>query len=450
MALSFIHVMLSAIASTTMPILLIALLRKPLRMATGAQAAYWLWLLLPTSVLATGLPSPSPSLLVASSALPNYVSGAFSAASKAVSGSTLSDRYMTVGLIVWAAGGGLLFALLLSQQLKFVRSLGAMSLDANGIWRSNSVVAPMLVGVWHPRIVVPVDFETRYSAEEQSLVLAHERAHLARRDILTNALAAGWLCVSWFNPLMYWAIGWLRMDQELACDALVLRRSGTSPRSYAGALLKTQLATESTWGTPVGCHWQSIHPLKERVSMLKQPLPGFRRQVVGMIFALSLTIAGSYVVWASTSETPAGKFAILVHLKLTVTDSATENLTAENEYIVNSGEAFNYRIPPPYDTRCTARLTPGNVDRLSALDKPTQGHDVVPAAGQILLECMIRKAGEIVATPALITLEGEPATVDVTDAKQASHYVLELTATTSKEKIAAARKATAQKAAATQ
>jgi bla regulator protein blaR1 len=74
------------------------------------------------------------------------------------------------------------------------------------------------MGVWNARIVVPESFEEIYSPRERALVLAHERAHLERRDVAVNVFATVWLCLSWFNPLMYWALGRLRFDQELACD----------------------------------------------------------------------------------------------------------------------------------------------------------------------------------------------------------------------------------------
>ena len=47
-------------------------------------------------------------------------------------------------------------------------------------------------------------------------------AHTIRNDVAVNMLASLALCISWFNPLIYKALVWLRMDQELACDAHVL------------------------------------------------------------------------------------------------------------------------------------------------------------------------------------------------------------------------------------
>jgi hypothetical protein len=326
---------------------------------------------------------------------------------------------------------------MLSRQRSFVRSLGKMTPDSDGIRRSNSIVAPMLVGAWRPQIVVPVDFEARYSNEERRLILAHERAHQQRRDISINAFAAAWLCLFWFNPLIYWAIGRLRFDQELACDALVLARSGARPRRYAEALLKTQLATESVWRMPLGCYWQSAHPLKERVAMLKRPLPGSRRRIVGIAFALLLTIFGGYAVWAAQPQAQVKSAQILVKMKLTVT-TPSDTWGASTEVLANSGEVASYQPGHPYDVRCTAFL--GNEDRgSSAWDDQKARGIPLPVSGQILLECKVSNAGKVVATPSVIAKDGGSAVIEFNGPEDAHHYRLDLDATTSKEKIAAER-----------
>jgi hypothetical protein len=122
--------------------------------------------------------------------------------------------------------------------------------------------------------------------------------------LLINAAATIWLGLAWFNPLMYWAVARFKVDQELACDAVVLAKSRTGRRRYAAALLKTQLVADSAWRMPIGCHWQSSHPLEERIAMLKRPLPGFTRRLSGMVLASLLIISGSYAIW-TIQPTPA-------------------------------------------------------------------------------------------------------------------------------------------------
>jgi beta-lactamase regulating signal transducer with metallopeptidase domain len=179
--------------------------------------------------------------------------------------------YATPALITWASVSLLMLALMFRRQITFTHSLGNMTLMQDGTYRSASVRGPVLIGVWRSRVVLPNDFETLYSPEERVLVLAHEQAHWQRRDLLINAAATIWLGLAWFNPLMYWAVARFKVDQELACDAVVLAKSRTGRRRYAAALLKTQLVADSAWRMPIGCHWQSSHPLEERIAMLKRP-----------------------------------------------------------------------------------------------------------------------------------------------------------------------------------
>jgi beta-lactamase regulating signal transducer with metallopeptidase domain len=285
--------------ATSIAVLFVVVLRIPLRRTAGAQAAYWLWLMVPASALAVSLPAPANSSGIATLAVPEPISHAIAGTVVALTASGPSMTYPSIGLLVWMAGAWVMLALMVRRHRDFVRSLGSLSLLPNGAYRSASVVEPMLVGAWRPRIVLPADFETRYTGEECALVLAHERAHMRRGDALVNAAATGWLCVFWFNPLMYWAIGRFRFDQELACDAFVLAATGAARRRYAGALLKTQLAAYFAGPVPIGCHWQSSHPLKERVAVLKRPIPGFMRHAFGVALALVSIVAGSCFVWAA-------------------------------------------------------------------------------------------------------------------------------------------------------
>ncbi len=283
---------------------LVGLLRIPLRHAVGAQAAYWLWLwlLVPASTLAVLLPAPAHSVGMATVAVPDTLNHAVAGAVLALTGASASMNYAVIGLLLWPAGTLLMLALTVRRQRAFVRSLGSLHAPPNGAYLSASVIEPMLVGAWRPRVVLPADFETRYTPEECVLVLAQERAHLQRGDAPMNALATGWLCLCWFNPLMYWAVGRFRFDQELACDAEVLAATGTARRRYANALLKTQLVADSFGALPLGCHWQSSHPLTVRIAALKRPLPSFSRRIAGVVLALTLTGTGSYTVWAAQPE----------------------------------------------------------------------------------------------------------------------------------------------------
>jgi hypothetical protein len=178
-------------------------------------------------------------------------------------------------------------------------------LEPEGVWRAEaSGFGPAVVGSFDPKIVVPNDFEARFTAEERDVVLAHERAHLRSGDALVNLAMAVFQCLSWFNPLVYLAAHRLRVDQELACDAAVVARFPSERKRYAETMLKTQLAAAAL---PLGCYWPagSANPLKERIRMLKSPLPGVVRQLTGAALVMALSVSGGYAAWASQPARPA-------------------------------------------------------------------------------------------------------------------------------------------------
>lgn len=433
---------LQALTDTTLAssaaVLLVRLLRKPMRAAAGARAAYWLWLLVPAMTAAVLLPAPSSVLVSAQMTFPEQIRSALAVATV---GEPTSNRVVLINLAlaIWAVGACAMFLSMLARQRSFVRSLGVLRRDADGLYRCDVVVAPMLVGAWRSKIVVPADFECRYSLEERELVVAHERAHELRRDVAINAAASFALCLSWFNPLMYRALAWLRMDQELACDALVLSQRGEVRRRYADALFKAQLATESAWRQPMGCHWQSIHPLKERISMLKRPLPGRSRRLVGLAAIVAFTGVASYAAWAGQAVTDKGP-PILVDLKVTISNpQANEVKALVTQYLVRSGEEIKDAKGRPLDFACTPYLLhePGRLTDSS--DQKARGIPL-PAAGQILLKCAIRRDSKVVNRAAVITHDGEPATIETADRDGPHRYRFDVTASTSLEKITAANK----------
>lgn len=293
--------LIEASLASSMAIILVALLRRPLRHSLGARPAYWLWLLVPMAVLAVWLPSPTSSRLVLVGDLPVLIAGVTGMTAAALA----ADSHGWAWLAAWAAGSLLTVTVLAHLQRTFVAALGELRRDSNGNLRSAGVAGPAVIGAWRPRLILPDDFEARYDDDEQRLILRHEQAHLRRGDAFVNAFAATAICVFWFNPLIYWAASCFRFDQELACDAEVLSRAGTSRRRYAEAMLKTQLTVDAAWRLPVGCHWQSCHPLKERISMLKHPLPSPLRRRSGTVFAIAISIMASYAAWArSPAEAP--------------------------------------------------------------------------------------------------------------------------------------------------
>lgn len=294
---------------TTLAALAVAVARAPLRGMLGPRAAYWLWLAVPASAAALLLPDVTQSAGQAGLAVPDVFSRVLGQVAAWLAAIHVSGPLAQVAFAAWALGALGAMGFLILRQRAFVRSLGTLVPAPDGTWRSRSVVEPMLIGALRPRVLLPMDFEQRYTAEEREFVLAHERAHLRRGDMVVNAIGAAWLCLFWFNPAMFWAMHLLRFDQDLACDASVLAAAGRARRGrYAGALLKAQLSAEAL-PLPLACHWRSVHPLRRRIAALRRPVAGRLRHRIGIVLVAMLVASAAL---AASAVQPALQSAQLV------------------------------------------------------------------------------------------------------------------------------------------
>lgn len=222
-------------------ILAVLALRLPMRRIFGPELGYWLWALPPVAFLATLMPPP----VLADTRPDNPLA--------------LAENHTGIAMTLWALGAVLAVAGFARAQSRFLAEA------------KRGRAGPAVVGVINPRIVMPAD-DGSYSVEERDLIRAHERQHIARADPRAGALAAVFQTLCWFNPLVHLAVHVMRLDQELACDAGVLRSRPRDRTLYAKTLLKTQLAAQAL---PFGCYWpaRGPHPLEVRVAALRAPRP---------------------------------------------------------------------------------------------------------------------------------------------------------------------------------
>jgi len=100
--------------------------------------------------------------------------------------------------------------------------------------RSPGAAAPAAIGIVRPRIVLPAALDL--GDDELAAILAHECAHVARRDNLLALVDAAFGAALWFHPLVWLARRILARAREEACDEAVVARGG--PEVYLAALAK--------------------------------------------------------------------------------------------------------------------------------------------------------------------------------------------------------------------
>jgi beta-lactamase regulating signal transducer with metallopeptidase domain len=291
-----------ALLALSCALILVLLLRWPARRWLGVESAFYLWLLPPLALLVSVLPHPITGPLPSPPPVIVQITGAVAASSTQVA--TPSLEWRSLLSLVWIAGVIVAVSTMVERQRGYQRRLRTATRwsGAEGAWpvlqAGDNDTGPAMLGALRPLIVLPRDFAERYDANERALILAHETMHARRGDGWWCLLANLCVCLFWFHPLAWWAVLAMRHDQELACDAAVMREHAGQRRRYALAMLKTQCATVVL---PVGCAWSSRHPVVERIAMLKRRVLPSRLGKAG-IMTTALILAG--VVYAGEQPGP--------------------------------------------------------------------------------------------------------------------------------------------------
>ena len=149
-----------------------------------------------------------------------------------------TSMVMTVLACVWLVGMALMAGYGLFSYQRIKGKVGASMEIEPGVRICDYIESPFILGIRRPVIYLPSHME----GEALASVLAHERAHIARRDHWWKPLGYLLLTIHWFNPVLWLAYILLCRDIEMACDEKVIRDMGAAERKkYTQALLACSL-----------------------------------------------------------------------------------------------------------------------------------------------------------------------------------------------------------------
>jgi beta-lactamase regulating signal transducer with metallopeptidase domain len=169
---------------------------------------------------------------------------------------------------------------------------------------SSLAPAPMVLGWLRPVILAPVGMLTGLPAEQVRALLAHELAHILRRDYLVNILQSVVEAALFYHPAVWWISERIRVEREACCDDMAVEATG-DPVVYASALAdldsrrraRLRLATAANGGSLVS----RIRRLLGHAEPVSHALPGF---AAGWAMSL-LWLAGLGAVMAQGAHSPA-------------------------------------------------------------------------------------------------------------------------------------------------
>ncbi len=217
--------------------------------------------------------------------------------------------------------GVLLFAARLLLGLFLTRRLlrGAQSIApdlgrfdvANGamtkirIEESERVRVPVTLGLKAMRIILPADWR-EWPNEKVCVVLAHELAHVQRRDPLVALLAAINRCIFWFHPLAWWLERHLAMLAEHAADDTAMKVARDA-ESYARTVLEVASSMQGQsrrliWSTPgMGGTAMSGPVVARRIRRVIDPRVSDCAKRLGKAAWVCLFVSAVLVLWVAVA-----------------------------------------------------------------------------------------------------------------------------------------------------
>lgn len=187
--------------------------------------------------------------------------------------------------ILWAVGVAVFVLYAAVSYWRLQRNVREAVILRDNIFQSENVGSPFVLGIIKPKIYLP------YHMDEQSLnhVVAHEQAHIRRKDHWWKPLGFLLLTTHWFNPLIWLAYVLLCRDIELACDEKVIKElDDTYKADYSQALLNCSMSRHMIAACPLAFGEVGV---KERVrAVMNYKKPTF------WIIVLSIVICAAVAV----------------------------------------------------------------------------------------------------------------------------------------------------------
>ncbi|MDD6160420.1 MAG: M56 family metallopeptidase [Oscillospiraceae bacterium] len=178
--------------------------------------------------------------------------------------------WIPVFAVIWLIGVTALLVYTVASYWRLRRKVSEGVILRENIFQSENVASPFVLGMFRPRIYLPYHMD----GQDLSHVVAHEQAHIRRRDHWWKPLGFLLLTIHWFNPLMWLAYVLLCRDIELACDEMVIKELGSEQRAdYTRALVSCSVNRRMIAACPLAFGEVGV---KERVkSVMNYKKPAF-------------------------------------------------------------------------------------------------------------------------------------------------------------------------------
>lgn len=173
-----------------------------------------------------------------------------------------------IAAYLWAIGVAVLIVYMLISYLRLRYKMRTATLMTDNIFQSEFVGSPFVLGIFKPKIYLSYDI----GDSDIDHVIAHEGAHIKRKDYLIKPIAYLILCVYWFNPIIWLAYALLCRDIEMACDEKVIKEMNEESRKdYSEALFNCSVNRRRIVACPLAFGEVGVKDRIKSVMSYKKP-----------------------------------------------------------------------------------------------------------------------------------------------------------------------------------
>lgn len=235
-----------------------------------------------------------------------------------------SSVYLPAIVHIWISGAAVMLLYSAISYLYLKRQVAASIPGKDNVYICDEIKNPFILGIVSPRVYLP----SGMSKDMRDNVIAHERAHLKRRDYLWKPLGFILLAVYWFNPVMWAAYVLFCRDIEEACDERVIQNMDKDGRiGYSEALLACAIHRVRIAVCPLAFGENAVKGRVRRV--LNYRKPGFW---VGILSG-AVCIAAALVFLTSPSGVKAGEKDRLRDIEISYGTSSIYSMQEMDEAI---------------------------------------------------------------------------------------------------------------------
>ncbi len=173
-----------------------------------------------------------------------------------------------VAAFIWAVGLAVMLIISLVSYCRLNKSVRPSLNIGGNVYINDDIPSPFVLGFIKPRIYI-LSSLTEY---EREFVIAHENAHIKRRDYLLKPIGYLILSLHWFNPLVWVAYIMLCRDIESACDEQVIRdMDENGKKNYSEILLRLSVSDRRLRACPVAFGETGVKSRIKSVVSYKKP-----------------------------------------------------------------------------------------------------------------------------------------------------------------------------------